>query len=49
MATLTRDPTVNLADFHDVRLGRMLDAIWAAGPALALLGFAWVCSFPVMA
>jgi hypothetical protein len=29
MATLTRDPAVNLADFHDVRLGRMLDAIWA--------------------
>ena len=32
MATLMRDPAVNLDDFHDVRLGRMLDAIWAAGP-----------------
>ena len=46
MATLMRDPTVNLSDFHDVRLGRMLDAIWDAGPerllsALSLRVMEW--------
>jgi transposase len=32
MATLTGDPGVDLREFHDVRLGRMLDAVWDAGP-----------------
>ena len=32
MATLTDDSGVDLREFHDVRLGRALDAIWAAGP-----------------
>ena len=32
MATLTDDPGVDLREFHDVRLGRALDAIWDAGP-----------------
>ncbi len=46
LATLTGDPGVSLAEFHDVRLGRMLDAIWDAGverlhSALALRIIAW--------
>lgn len=32
MATLTGDPGVDLREFHDVRLGRMSDAVWDAGP-----------------
>jgi len=32
VATLTGDAGVDLREFHDVRLGRMLDAVWDAGP-----------------
>ena len=32
VATLTGDAGVDLREFHDVRLGRMLDVVWDAGP-----------------
>jgi len=32
MATVMQDPGFDLAEFHDVRLGRSLDAIYRAGP-----------------
>ncbi len=32
MATVMRDPGIDLREYHDVRLGRALDAIYDAGP-----------------
>lgn len=32
MATVTGDAGIDLREFHDVRLGRMLDAVYDAGP-----------------
>jgi len=32
MATVMRDRGIDLAEFHDVRLGRALDAVYRAGP-----------------
>lgn len=46
MATVTGDAGIDLREFHDVRLGRMLDAVWDAGPerllsALSLKVVSW--------
>jgi transposase len=40
LATLTGDAGISLTEFHDVRLGRMLDAIWDAGPERLLSAIA---------
>jgi len=40
MATVMRDPGIDLAEYHDVRLGRACDAIYHAGPDRILTALA---------
>ena len=40
MATVMRDRGIDLAEFHDVRLGRALDAVYRAGPDRIVTGLA---------